>query len=86
MVYITFKNDYDDKKVIDHIDGNKLNNNLSNLRCISQSENIKNAYKNNDKMYQNNKIEILDSIQDWKVAYWANQLKNFNCFNYLFHC
>lgn len=60
LVYITFKNDYDNKNIIDHIDGNKLNNNLNNLRCTSQSNNIKNAYKNNDKMYQKNKIEIYD--------------------------
>jgi hypothetical protein len=33
------------KKVINHIDGNKLNNNLSNLEVISASDNIKHAYR-----------------------------------------
>ncbi len=44
LVAKTFLPNYNDKLVVNHIDGNKTNSNLSNLECISQSENIKHAY------------------------------------------
>lgn len=37
----------DNKKIINHKDGNKSNNNIQNLEWVSQSENVKHAYKNN---------------------------------------
>lgn len=46
LVWTTFKGDIPEDYVIDHIDGNKENNKLENLRLVTQSENIKNAYKN----------------------------------------
>jgi hypothetical protein len=35
---------------VDHIDGDKLNNDLSNLRFVTGSENIRNAFRNNKNM------------------------------------
>jgi len=47
LVGIAFiKNEYN-KPQINHIDGNKLNNDISNLEWNTQSENQKHAYKNN---------------------------------------
>ena len=35
-------------KVVDHKDGNKSNNVLSNLQAVTHSQNIKKAYEEND--------------------------------------
>lgn len=49
MVYCTFYNDFNmDNMVIDHIDGDKMNNKLSNLQKITQSENCLKQKRFND--------------------------------------
>ena len=37
---------YFDKATVDHIDGNKLNNHISNLEWVTQGENEKRSYEN----------------------------------------
>lgn len=49
LVYKTFVGDIPKGMVIDHIDGNRDNNNVNNLRCVTASENRRNpntAWKN----------------------------------------
>ena len=54
LVWETFKGNIPEDMVIDHINCNRLDNNLNNLQLISQSENIKRAYKFNRTIIQNN--------------------------------
>lgn len=42
LVFMAFKGNIPDNMVIDHIDGNKLNNHIDNLRCVTLSENCLN--------------------------------------------
>ena len=42
VVYETFVGEIPADKEIDHIDTNKLNNNLDNLRCVTRVENMNN--------------------------------------------
>lgn len=61
QVAISFLKKIRNKKEVNHIDGNKNNNNVSNLEWCNRSENLKHAYKNNllkKVKDRNNKISI----------------------------
>jgi hypothetical protein len=57
LVALTFIPNVDNKLCVNHIDGNKHNNNILNLEWCSYSENIKHAF--------DNKIRIDVSINHW---------------------
>ena len=44
LVYSLFRDDYDEQKQINHIDGNKQNNVLDNLELITSQQNILHSY------------------------------------------
>lgn len=49
LVWETFNGEIPSGYYVDHIDGNRANNSISNLRIVTQSENMKNAMKNGHK-------------------------------------
>lgn len=49
LIYEAFNGKIPEGKIIDHIDGNRANNKLENLRLVSQSTNMLNAYTNGHK-------------------------------------
>lgn len=59
----------DGNLVINHKDGNKLNNSLSNLEIVSSSENLIHAYNNNLKLRNSQAtIKFIDDLpgEEWK--------------------
>lgn len=67
LLMFTFKNNIDNKPVVNHIDENKLNNNLDNLEWMTQQENS--AHSRGKKVRQidmetNECIKIFNCIQD----------------------
>lgn len=74
-VAMNYVDGFKDGLVVNHKDGNKLNNNSSNLEWVTRSENIKHAYKNGlvkDKAIKiicNETGEVFDSIRE--AAIWC---------------
>ncbi|MGL4449867.1 MAG: HNH endonuclease signature motif containing protein [Sarcina sp.] len=71
LVYQSFIGELDSGLVIDHIDGDRSNNNYRNLRQVTQKKNIENALINGDFGQNNNKtIRVLNTetntIKDYK--------------------
>jgi len=57
LVYKYFIGDVEDGKEIDHIDRNKLNNRLDNLRAVSHTENLQNTERYRNDVTENDKIK-----------------------------
>lgn len=72
LIAMTFLEDYDSKLTVDHIDCNKKNNKVDNLRMVTIKENIQLSYKN--KLHKlrkvgkydlnNNLLEVYESCSE----------------------
>lgn len=65
-------------KVVDHKDGNKSNNNLSNLQAVTHSQNIKKAYEENDYVnpHSGRGIWIIAEDKDSKEIYRFKSMRS----------
>ncbi len=69
IMAMVFLNDQKTGKEINHIDGNKSNNNLSNLELVTRRENIKHGYdigthKPFTKLKENQVLEIMNLLKN----------------------
>ena len=68
VILSAFINQPDEKKFVNHIDGNKTNNSLSNLEWCTRSENMKHAYLYNlksSKGEKNSRCKLSSSDVDY---------------------
>ena len=70
LVAFTFYNENIDNHelTVDHIDGNRLNNNINNLELVSLSENIKRAF-NNDLYTMQKKIKVINKNNNYDKTF-----------------
>ena len=77
LVYQTWSNDVlNPELTIDHIDANRKNNHISNLRQVSQKDNIQNALSHGNFGHNHNtKIKVFDDITGKETMF--NSVKDF---------
>lgn len=65
----TFIHDIGEDEVVNHLDGNKLNNNLINLEIVSQSNNVKHSLESRrkakaDRMSRREYVKMLNQVEN----------------------
>jgi hypothetical protein len=71
-------------KIIDHVDGNKSNNNILNLRCATHGQNIQNSKLRKDNASRIKGVYWYPSRNKWLVQLRINgKIKHFGYFDSL---
>lgn len=80
IIYTLYHGTIDDSMVVDHIDGNGLNNNIDNLRLVQPSVNTRNATKRVDNKSGVTGVSLKKEInhQGKVVLYWLTQWQDLN--------
>jgi hypothetical protein len=66
---------------IDHINGNKLDNRIENLRPASKTENNRNAKLRQDSKSQVKGVSWSKEVKKWRVQVWAcGKQRDFGCY------
>ena len=84
LVAIHFIDNKENKPYINHIDGNKKNNNVFNLEWVTQSENLIHNfrvlnYKQHNRLLDDNQvIEILEYLKEYKRGMVIGLAKKYN--------
>lgn len=67
LVAIAFIPNPENKPTVDHIDGNKKDNHISNLRWATQSEQQLNAIRNGNRLDCTNRVKVAQLNKDGEV-------------------
>lgn len=81
LIALAFIPNPDNKRCVDHIDGNRRNNNISNLRFATYQENCRNGVKRNTNTSGFVGVSWDKSLKKWRAQIKINGIKkHLGCF------